>query len=598
VLLQQQINETAAERDAKVEQQRQARRAVDDMYTAVAEQWLANQPRLQALQREFLEKALVYYQQAASEDGSDPDIKAQTAASLRRVGAIQTALGRPEQAKQALGRAIGELEPLTARFPTRADYLRQLAECYNELGAAHLKSASLGDAASAYQRALELWKNQILDTPQLSEQRQAALATIQGNLAWVLTNAGKTREAEEHYRTAFSGLAKVVAQHPGDRKLRMSLAWAHNNRGNLFQNLGRYQDAARNYQEAVTLFKKLVDDFPTAPDCRDGWASALSNLGQALERSGQRGEAIGRTRQAAAILERLTRDYPDVVDYSFELGGTLGNLGTSLSNNSNGEEADAILRRAGVVFQQLLQAHPDIPQYANDLAINERHRADLLARLLKRPADAEKAYQRAIDIGQKLVTHFPGTATFRSDLALSHAKLGVLHCTSGRLQPGEAALRAALRIQERLVADDPANAFYQDTLREIRLNLTTTLVARDPPLSDAAWVVRVLQEELTKNPQRGDCWYWLAVARYRLDDAEGTIDAIKKAHQAHFQYGRVGTLYFIMALWKHGDREDARKMYEMLLQAIERQHATVTEKERRLRAEAGKLLGIQEQPSQ
>jgi serine/threonine protein kinase len=42
-----------------------ARRAVNDMYTGVAEKWLANEPHMTDLQRDFLRKALDYYEELA-----------------------------------------------------------------------------------------------------------------------------------------------------------------------------------------------------------------------------------------------------------------------------------------------------------------------------------------------------------------------------------------------------------------------------------------------------------------------------------------------------------------------------------------------------
>ncbi len=53
------------EKDRADLRSRQARRAVDEMYTQVAERWLADQPRMQPIQREFLEKALRFYEEFA-----------------------------------------------------------------------------------------------------------------------------------------------------------------------------------------------------------------------------------------------------------------------------------------------------------------------------------------------------------------------------------------------------------------------------------------------------------------------------------------------------------------------------------------------------
>ena len=52
-----------------------ARRAVDEMYTLVAQNWLGQQTNLQPLQRDFLQKALEYYQEFASEKDADPSIR-------------------------------------------------------------------------------------------------------------------------------------------------------------------------------------------------------------------------------------------------------------------------------------------------------------------------------------------------------------------------------------------------------------------------------------------------------------------------------------------------------------------------------------------
>ena len=48
---------------------RLARAAVDDMYTQVAEKWLAQEPQMEPLQREFLLKALRFYERFARPDG-------------------------------------------------------------------------------------------------------------------------------------------------------------------------------------------------------------------------------------------------------------------------------------------------------------------------------------------------------------------------------------------------------------------------------------------------------------------------------------------------------------------------------------------------
>ena len=64
------------QRDEARSQRQHARQAVDQMYTEVAKKWLSQQPRLEPLQRDFLLKALAFYQEFARESGNDLETRA------------------------------------------------------------------------------------------------------------------------------------------------------------------------------------------------------------------------------------------------------------------------------------------------------------------------------------------------------------------------------------------------------------------------------------------------------------------------------------------------------------------------------------------
>ena len=63
-----------------------ARQAVDEMYTQVAEKWLAHQPQMEPMQREFLKKALSFYRQFAERSSPVPAVRFETARAYSRVG--------------------------------------------------------------------------------------------------------------------------------------------------------------------------------------------------------------------------------------------------------------------------------------------------------------------------------------------------------------------------------------------------------------------------------------------------------------------------------------------------------------------------------
>ena len=103
----------AAAYEEEARQRRRARRAVDDMYTQVAERWLADQPGMQAVQREFLEKVLQYYEEFRLEKGRDPQERYEAAYAYYRVGEIRFRLGQYADAEKAYRQAVSAFEALT-----------------------------------------------------------------------------------------------------------------------------------------------------------------------------------------------------------------------------------------------------------------------------------------------------------------------------------------------------------------------------------------------------------------------------------------------------------------------------------------------------
>src|SRR5262249_49164912 len=82
-----------------------ARTAVDDMYTQVAEKWLAQESRMEPVQREFLIKALKFYEQFAQPAGSSAEVRLEAGKGARRGGAVPTRPGGNAGAERRLPNA-------------------------------------------------------------------------------------------------------------------------------------------------------------------------------------------------------------------------------------------------------------------------------------------------------------------------------------------------------------------------------------------------------------------------------------------------------------------------------------------------------------
>src|SRR5262249_33820279 len=95
-------------RDRAEQRSRLARRAVNDMYTDVAENWLGDEPGMGPLQRRFVERAARIYEELGESDDAeqDPDLLRDNGVAQTRLGRLYDRLGRHVDAEKAFDRAI------------------------------------------------------------------------------------------------------------------------------------------------------------------------------------------------------------------------------------------------------------------------------------------------------------------------------------------------------------------------------------------------------------------------------------------------------------------------------------------------------------
>src|SRR5262249_11875481 len=137
------------------EERRFAQDTVDDMYTQVAEKWLAKQPRLQPLQKEFLEKAIKYYQRTATRGGPQPELRLQTAKAHHRMAAIHDTLGHSKEAIDNFRESIALFTELAGEPSLEPDCWRELARSCSEMGNLEFRLGHLAEAEDAYRKSLD-----------------------------------------------------------------------------------------------------------------------------------------------------------------------------------------------------------------------------------------------------------------------------------------------------------------------------------------------------------------------------------------------------------------------------------------------------------
>ena len=222
--------EVVHQRDAAESQRQRARRAVDTMYTRVAEHWLANQPGMTEVQHEFLEEALRYYEEFARETGVGAGVDREAACASVRVGLIQVGLGRHRDAEAAYRQAIARLDGSATGPSVSPEDLYELAEAFRNLANLHLVQGRLSEAEAEIRRVIQL-AGRLPSGPAAQPGYLLTLADGKGNLGFVLAAEGRATEAEAAYRSALTIYEALAAGATPLPKARANLA-------NLLVNMG------------------------------------------------------------------------------------------------------------------------------------------------------------------------------------------------------------------------------------------------------------------------------------------------------------------------------------------------------------------------
>jgi serine/threonine protein kinase/TolA-binding protein len=118
-----------------------------------------------------------------------------------------------------------------------------------------------------------------------------------------------------------------------------------------------------------------------------------------------------------------------------------------------------LLEKALRYYQEFLKQKSDDPIVRKQTGKAHKQLGDVF-RLLQQTAEAEKAYQKAIAHLDRLAAEFPEEAEYQNALAESYNWLGELYRESDRLNEAAAVYREALKIQEKLAADYPKEPEY------------------------------------------------------------------------------------------------------------------------------------------
>jgi serine/threonine protein kinase/tetratricopeptide (TPR) repeat protein len=424
----------AAERTEAARQRDQARRAVEDMYTAVAERWLSQEPGLEEVQRQFLLKALRYHREFTlggpptlarrvhkllkalgyhreftryEEGGAEP--RAAAARAYRRVGDIQRRLEVFPDAERAYREAASRFRRLADENPARREFVEELAACHQALGDLLVQTKRHAAGEAEYRAAVAL-REQLLDGSADPARAGRDLGVSVARLGRALQLTGRTAPAADAFERAVGLLEGSADGAEYETRLAEALGYLAELRGGE----GRREQALRLLERSVGHRRTALALRPRDPALRRGLADVLTHLGAAQFRIRDYASAERSYREALALRGRLADDFPLTPSYRADLARTHAALADLHYSAGNHPAAITSYRAAAELWTQLTRDHPASPGHARDLAW-------LLATC---PETSVRDPERAVESGRRAVAMAPQGGDCRRALGAALLRAG------------------------------------------------------------------------------------------------------------------------------------------------------------------------------
>jgi tetratricopeptide (TPR) repeat protein len=413
---------------------------------------LRQQQSLTAAQRQFLQRAAQAMQALSRTTASSYAERLRVAKAQHQAGRLQWRLGELTGAETAYRAALGQFEALAHERPEDADPQSGRAVCLNAMGVLHSERGDLDEAMNYFLDAIAAHDALAAAHPQVEHAANAAQSRV--NVAHQLFTAGRHGHAEKLHREALDHFKKVAAETAHDpTNATAKAAWVLRHLGTLYTVTGRSAQGEACLVEAATIYQQLVARTPTEPAFRRDLARTLQDLGNNALEQGSIDQAHTAFRNAMEVQRQLVAEVPAVVEFREGLAKAYNGLATQMFNAGKRSAAEPEYQAARRILEQLVREYPEVPAYRADL-VRALSNLGNLQRLEGRAADAVAT----LELGRTAVVAVARDLQTRILQAQLENVFGLAQKDAGNTRAAEAAFRAAVDLQAKLVAEAPRHA--------------------------------------------------------------------------------------------------------------------------------------------
>ncbi len=329
-----------------------------------------NLPGATAVRERLVKDALAYLDSLSSEATSDPTLQRELAAAYERVGDVRgevygASIGDMSGALDSYHKALRIREALKAcavyqQLATEqrdnSDIRDYLSRSHNELGMALQNWGNPAEALKNHREALRLRKELLAVDPRNDLYRRH-LAITYWDIGQALMRSGDINAALEANRNCMDLCVPLFAENPTNIKDRARVAISYQMDGEYRALAGDVAGALESFRKKLQLDEQNVNDDPANAQARSDIAYSWSRIGELLAAKRDYSEALSQERKALEFCEKLSADSPRDVHMRYRtaiVGGLTAELYAELGNREQAFVA------SGKVIS-LLRELPDDP---------------------------------------------------------------------------------------------------------------------------------------------------------------------------------------------------------------------------------------------
>ena len=340
-----------------------ARGVVDDMYTQIAEKWLSEKGDATELQREFLGKAMAFYESTANRVSSDPVFDIERMRAKQRVCAMQMKLGEYKAAEAGLKDLIVQCHEKAKENPALHDFAILELNATRSLGSLLASRGEREAGTTQYEQTAVLLQSLTTET-KLTEAQKAGLADTAASLCSALQQSDRKDASEAAIQTALRLSQELLNADPGSWDHRMGMAKTLDRQGVQRMWFGdRQKEANAVFLESKEQLEKLFLERPKDKTCRENLAGVYLSLGVLAGWASEKTLAIEYERKGVALAWQLVQDFPTDQAALAVYNTLLGNLYGSLSKSGTADEATSTLNQYREISEKLVDLFPSAIAY-------------------------------------------------------------------------------------------------------------------------------------------------------------------------------------------------------------------------------------------